>query len=226
MGRQADQIVGLPDGDGSRQEDHLLRALRAGAEATFTELVRRHTPSLLRLARIHVGDFTAAEEVVQETWIGFLESLQRFEGRASVKTWLFRILLNKARTRYRKEGATVPFSSLEDDLGSYEPSVDTRRFRGSDDRWPGHWVSAPPSWRGVPEERFLANETFAVIEASLRDLPPAQRDVVTLRDVEGWTSMEVCNAHGLSETNQRVLLHRGRSKIRQALEQHLAGEAP
>jgi RNA polymerase sigma-70 factor (ECF subfamily) len=226
MQRQVDRSPDLGDIEVSASEDRLLGELRAGDEAVFRELVRSHTPSLIRLARLHLGDLAAAEEVVQETWIGFLESLDRFEGRASVKTWLYRILLNKARTRRGKDARTVPFSSLEDERSSYQPSVDPHRFRGSDDPWPDHWVSAPPSWNDIPEERFLASETFRVVDEALRVLPLVQREVVTLRDIEGWASKEVCNVLGLSETNQRVLLHRGRSRVRQALERHLSGEAP
>jgi RNA polymerase sigma-70 factor, ECF subfamily len=141
-----------------------------------------------------------------------------------VRTWLYRILLNKVRTRKSKDARTVPFSSIDDEDAPYEPSVDPGRFRGSDDQWPGHWVSTPPSWSDIPEARFLASETFRVVDEALRALPPAQREVVTLHDIDGWSSTEVCNVLGLSETNQRVLLHRGRSRVREALERHLSEE--
>jgi RNA polymerase sigma-70 factor, ECF subfamily len=224
MQRQVNRGADVINIDDQASEERLLSALRTGGEAVFTELVRTQTPSLIRLARLNLGDLAAAEEVVQETWIGFLDSLERFEGRASVRTWLYRILLNKARTRQGKDARTVPFSSIEDEGLPYEPSVDPGRFRGSDDQWPGHWVSAPPSWSDIPEDRFLASETFSVVDEALRGLPPAQREVVTLRDIDGWSSTEVCNVLGLSETNQRVLLHRGRSRVREALERHLSEE--
>ena len=226
MQRQVDRGPDVINVDDRVPEERLLGALRAGDEAAFTELVRTQTPSLIRLARLTLGDLATAEEVVQETWIGFLDSLERFEGRASMKTWLYRILFNKVRTRQSKDARTVPFSSIEDEGAAYEPSVDPGRFRGSDDQWPGHWVSAPPSWSDIPEDRFLASETFRVVDEALRGLPPAQREVVTLRDIDGWSSTEVCNVLGLSETNQRVLLHRGRSRVREALERHLSEEAP
>ena len=224
MQRQVDRGPDVINVDDRVPEERLLSALRAGDEAVFTELVRTQTPSLIRLARLTLGDLATAEEVVQETWIGFLDSLERFEGRASMKTWLYRILFNKVRTRQSKDARTVPFSSIEDEGAAYEPSVDPGRFRGSDDQWPGHWVSAPPSWSDIPEDRFLASETFSVVDEALRGLPPAQREVVTLRDIDGWSSTEVCNVLGLSETNQRVLLHRGRSRVREALERHLSEE--
>ena len=224
MQRQVDRGPNVINVDDQASEERLLSALRAGDEAAFTELVRTQTPSLIMLARLNLSDLAAAEEVVQETWIGFLESLERFEGRASVRTWLYRILLNKARTRQSKDARTVPFSSVEEEGIPYEPSVDPGRLRGSDDQWPGHWVSAPPSWSDIPENRFLASETFSVVDEALRGLPPAQREVVTLRDIDGWSSTEVCNVLGLSETNQRVLLHRGRSRVREALERHLSEE--
>jgi RNA polymerase sigma-70 factor (ECF subfamily) len=226
MQYQVDRGPNVINVDDQVSEERLLSALRAGDEAVFTELVRTQTPSLIRLARLNLGDLAAAEEVVQETWVGFLDSLERFEGRASVRTWLYRILLNKARTRQSKDARTVPFSSIEDEGLPYEPSVDPGRFRGGDDQWPGHWVSAPPSWSDIPEDRFLASETFRVVDEALRGLPPAQRELVTLRDIDGWSSTEVCNVLGLSETNQRVLLHRGRSRVREALERHLSEEEP
>jgi RNA polymerase sigma-70 factor, ECF subfamily len=226
MQRQVDRGSDVINADDQASEERLLSALRAGDEAVFTELVRTQTPALIRLARLNLGDLAAAEEVAQETWIGFLESLERFEGRASVRTWLYRILLNKARTRQGKDARTVPFSSVEDEGIPYEPSVDPGRFRGGDDQWQGHWSSAPPSWSDIPEDRFLASETFSVVDEALRGLPPAQREVVMLRDIDGWSSTEVCNVLGLSETNQRVLLHRGRSRVREALERHLSEEEP
>jgi RNA polymerase sigma-70 factor, ECF subfamily len=212
--------------DTTRHNDaRLVAALRQGDEAAFAELVERYHGSLVRLARLYVGDNPAAEDVVQETWLGLLRGLDRFEGRASLKTWLFRILVNRARTRAVREGRTVPLSTLVSrETESFEPAVDPARFRHADDpRWPGHWL-LPPSADDLPEQRLLAGELTERVRAAVAGLPPAQREVVTLRDVEGLTAEEVCRLLELSEANQRVLLHRGRSKVRTALESYLASE--
>jgi len=199
------------------EEQQLLAALRAGDEAAFKQLIDRYHASLVRVAQAYVPTRALAEEVAQETWLAVLEGIDRFEGRSSLKTWLFRILTNRAKTRGMRERRSLPFSSLESDEGA----VDVDRFRGPEEQWPGHW-SAPP--RGFPEERLLANETRGVIEQAIAQLPPTQRTVITLRDVEGWSSEEVCNALTLSETNQRVLLHRARSAVRAALERYLGDD--
>lgn len=200
----------------------LIEALHAGDEAAFVELVERYSPSLLRVAMVYVRNRAVAEECVQETWLGVLRGLDRFEGRSLVKTWIFRILTNIAKTRAAREGRTVPFSSFasgEDDDG---PSVQPERFRdASDPSWPGHWVSPPGSWSDMPEGRLLAKETQDVIAGAIASLPPLQAQVISLRDVEGWSSEEVCALLDLTEVNQRVLLHRARSKVRAALERYL-----
>ena len=196
-----------------------LEALRAGDEAAFLALVRRHHAAMVRVAQIYVGNRAIAEEVAQEAWVGALKGLERFEGRSSLKTWLFRIVTNLAKTRAVREGRTIPFSALRSPENVPEPALDPERFRPPDDpRWPGHWASKPQEW---PEEQLLAGETLRVVGVAIEALPPAQRAVITLRDVEGWSAEEVCNALELSETNQRVLLHRARSKVRHALEGHL-----
>jgi RNA polymerase sigma-70 factor, ECF subfamily len=159
-----------------------------------------------------------AEEVVQETWLAVFTGLERFEGRSSFKTWLFRILTNKAKTRGQREGRTLPFSAFAADGDEGEGAVDADRFVGPDGRHGGHWA-APP--RGVPEERLLAAEARARIESAIDALPPNQRAVITLRDVEGLSAEEACNVLGVSETNQRVLLHRARAKVRAAFERYL-----
>ena len=183
------------------------------------ELLRRYGPSMLRVAMMFVSSRAVAEEVVQEAWLGVFKGLDRFEGRSSLKTWIFRILTNIAKTRGQREGRTVPFSALERPGAVPEAAVDADRFLPPDhERWPGHWASRPEPW---PEERLLAAETRGVVERAIEDLPPAQRAVISLRDVEGWSSEETRNALGVSETNQRVLLHRARSKVRQALEDYL-----
>ncbi len=206
-------------------EADLLAALRRGDEAAFATLVQRHHAALLRLALVYVANPAAAEEVVQETWLGLLRGLPRFEGRSSLRTWLFRILVNRAKTRGQREGRSVPFSSLwrpEDDPD--EPAVDPARFVPEGASGAGHWVSLPQRWDEIPEQRFLAGETRAQIAAAIAKLPPAQQTVIFLRDIEGWSTPEVCNILGISETHQRVLLHRARAKVRRALETYLADE--
>ncbi|MGH2820878.1 MAG: sigma-70 family RNA polymerase sigma factor [Actinomycetota bacterium] len=173
------------DFEASREEIRLLDALRRGDEEAFTALVRRHHASLLRLARMYVDDRAIAEEVVQETWLGFLESLERFQGRASVKTWLFRILVNVARKRRGREGRSVPFSSaLRETDEPRTSSLEPDRFRGPDDRFQGHWRSYPESWEGLPEERLLSREARDLVAAAISQLSPAQREVISLRDLE------------------------------------------
>jgi RNA polymerase sigma-70 factor (ECF subfamily) len=196
-----------------------LEALRAGDEAAFLVFVRRHHAAMVRVAQIYVGNRAIAEEVAQEAWVGALKGLERFEGRSSLKTWLFRIVTNLAKTRAVREGRTIPFSALRSPENVPEPALEPERFRPPDDpRWPGHWASKPQEW---PEEQLLAGETLRIVDVAIEGLPAAQRAVITLRDVEGWSAEEVCNALELSETNQRVLLHRARSKVRKALEGHL-----
>jgi RNA polymerase sigma-70 factor (ECF subfamily) len=201
----------------------LVERLRGGDEVAFATLVDRLSPGMLRVALARVPTRAAAEEAVQDAWVGVLDGLDRFEGRSSLKTWIYRILINRAITGGQRERRTVPFSSLSDEgEDGGEPSVDPSRFRGPGDAHPGHWAVPPTPWDEIPEHRLLAAETLSMVAHAIRALPPGQRDVVTLRDVEGWTSAEVCNALGISETNQRVLLHRGRSKVRLALELHLS----
>jgi RNA polymerase sigma-70 factor (ECF subfamily) len=201
-------------------DSQLVAALRAGDEATFTRLVREWYPSLLRVAQIFVPSRAVAEEVVQETWLRVLGALDRFEGRSSLKTWVFRILVNTAKTRAQREGRVLPFSALQSPGRVPEAAVDPDRFRPEDDdRYPGHWL-APP--RELPEERLLAAETRELITAAIDALPATQAAVIRLRDVDGWSSEEVRNALDISDVNQRVLLHRARAKVRQALEDYLA----
>jgi RNA polymerase sigma-70 factor, ECF subfamily len=195
-----------PDSDAG-----LVRALREGDEAAFAELVDRYSPSMLRLAMMYVSSRAVAEEVVQEAWIAVLDGIGGFEGRSSLKTWIFRILTNIAKTRGQREGRSIPFSSLAPDD---EHAVDPDRFAEN-----GHWASPPRSWG--PEDRLLADETVAVVEGAIAELPPNQAIVISMRDVDGFSAEEACNALDISETNQRVLLHRARSKVRQALEDYL-----
>ncbi len=192
-------------------ESALVAALRAGDERAFMELVELHTPGMRRFARTFVQSESVADEVVQEAWLGVLRGLDRFEGRSSLKTWIYRIVANVARTRAVREARSVPFSAFATDD---EPSVDPERFLAD-----GHWASPPEPWRAV-----LDSEARAVIDRAIAALPDQQRQVIELRDVEGWASDEVRNVLELSETNQRVLLHRARSKVRAALEAYLGEE--
>ena len=191
----------------------LVERLRNRDEQAFMELVEQYGPAMLRVAQSFVRSRAVAEEVVQDAWVGVLRGIDRFEGRSSLKTWIFRILTNRAKTRGIREGRSLPFSSLE----PAGPAVEADRFHDGSHNWPGHWAALP---RAFPEERLLSAETRGVIERAIAALPPTQRAVISLRDVEGWTAEEVCNALTLTETNQRVLLHRARSAVRTALERY------
>jgi RNA polymerase sigma-70 factor, ECF subfamily len=211
--------------DTAADETALLDGLRRGDDTAFLALVDRYSTSLLRLALTYVRNRQIAEEVVQEAWLGVLLGLNRFEGRSTVKTWIYRILINRAKTRAEREGRTVPFSALPElDLDLDGPSVEPDRFFPQDHQWSGGWKSYPSSWDGIPEERLLAQETRSLLREAIETLPTQQRQVVILRDIEGWQAEEVCNILEISETNQRVLLHRARSKIRRALERYLTEE--
>ncbi len=182
-------------------------------------MVDKYHGSLVRVAMRYVPSRAVAEEVVQDTWIGVIEGIGRFEGRSSVKTWLYRILIYRARARGERERRTVPMSALVDD--DTAPSVPTERFRGSDALWAGHWATPPRRWDGDAEDRVLAGEAKAVIDAAVAELPDKQRDVIVLRDLSDFSSAEVCDLLGVTEANERVLLHRARSKVRAALEDYL-----
>jgi RNA polymerase sigma-70 factor (ECF subfamily) len=216
------EVSGAEPSGAERTDARLVERLRAGDEETFRLLVREWHAPLLRVAQIFVPSRAVAEEVVQETWLRVLGALDRFEGRSSLKTWVFRILANTAKTRAQREGRVIPFSSLQDPGRVPEAAVDADRFLPDDHaQHPGGWSSPPAA---LPEERLLAAETRARIAAAIEELPANQRAVLTLRDVQGWDSAEVCNALDISEVNQRVLLHRARAKVRNALEDYLSVE--
>jgi RNA polymerase sigma-70 factor (ECF subfamily) len=200
----------------------LVERLRAGDETAFMMLVEEHQAAMLRVARMYVSSRAVAEEVVQEAWLGILNGLERFEGRSSLRTWMYRIVANIAKTRAQRDGRSIPFSALEgDDAGS---GVEPEWFQAAAERSPGHWRTFPDDWREIPEERFAAHETLEQIGRAIDELPPMQAEVLRLRDVLGWTSEEVRNALDLSETNQRVLLHRARTRVRRALHGYLVEE--
>jgi len=199
-------------------ERALVEALRRGDEAAFREVVERHHPMLVRLATVYVRDRAVAEEVAQGTWVAVLTGLSRFEGRSSLKTWIARILINQAKTRGVREGRTVSFSALE---GADDGSVESGRFLPAGHHWAGHWAAPPRPWETSPEDRLLGGEMRAVIQRVVDALPGNQRLVITMRDIEGWETAEVCNVLEITETNQRVLLHRARSRVRRALEEYL-----
>lgn len=197
----------------------LVERLRAGDEAAFAELVRGWSAMMLRVARAYVSTDASAQEVVQETWLAVIRGVESFEGRSSLRTWVFRILSNLAKTRGVREGRTVPISSLDTDEA--KSSVAPDRFRGADDRYPQHWtpLGAPSPWEPGPEDGVLAGEVRALLAHALQQLPERQRAVVSLRDVHGLAAEEVCAALEISPANQRVLLHRGRARLRAELEE-------
>jgi RNA polymerase sigma-70 factor (ECF subfamily) len=199
----------------------VVERLRGGDEATFMMLVQQHQAPMLRIARMYVSSRAVAEDVVQEAWLGILKGLDRFEGRSSLRTWMYRIVTNVAKTRGQREGRSVPFSALAGD--DVDSAIDPEWFQGADERFPGGWRTFPDDWRGIPEDRVIGHETLQMIGQAIDALPPMQAQVLRLRDVLGWTSDEVCNALDLSETNQRVLLHRARSRVRRELDGYLSG---
>jgi RNA polymerase sigma-70 factor (ECF subfamily) len=205
----------------------LLERLHNGDEEAFVLLVRRYHTPMLHLVMIYIPNRFLAEEVVQEAWLGVLQSLKNFEGRSSLKTWIFRILTNRMKTRLQRENRSVPFSSLsngEDDFSEMEGDPDWFLPPGSA-MVPGRglWISLPSNWNDIPEERLLSQETQACISSAINTLPPRQQQIILLRDIAGWSAQEVCDILTMSEGNQRVLLHRARSHVRHALEHYFSG---
>lgn len=203
--------------ESEKDDERLLQRLRAGEESAFAELIGCYAGSMLRLAGSFVSNSDAAQEVVQETWLAVLQGAERFEGRSRLKTWIFRILSNQAKTRGVRDKRIVPFSSLGDDSSEAFGAVVANRFTEG-----GRWQQPPELWPSdAPDRVLMAQQSLRRLEQSIAALPPSQRIVVTLRDVEGLSSAEVCSVLQIAETNQRVLLHRARSRLRQALEESL-----
>ena len=202
----------------------VIEALRRGDEIAFAHLVDLYHASLRRVARLYISDRTVADEVVQDTWLGVIQGIWAFEGRSSLKTWIFRILINRAKTRAAREGRTVPFASFDADVDVAEAAVAPDRFWPADHRTErGRWPAPSPDLGASPERRFLARESRERLQKVIEALPESQRLVLILRDVEGRSTQDVCNALGFQETNVRVLLHRARAKVRVALEPYLKG---
>jgi RNA polymerase sigma-70 factor (ECF subfamily) len=200
------------------EESHLLARLRAGDERAFEALVETHHGAMIAVARTYVRTRAVAEEVAQEAWLGVIKGIDRFEGRSSLRTWILRILVNTAMGRGVREARSLPFSSLGDEQ---EPAVEPDRFRPPGAAFAGHWNRYPGDWSSLPEETLLGRETLDVAKREIEDLPDSQRTVITMRDIAGCSAEEVCDLLDISAANQRVLLHRARSKVRAALERHL-----
>ncbi len=214
-------MPGATERPAAQEEERELAALRAGDERAFLALVNRHHRGMVRAAAFYVQGTATAEEVVQEAWLGVLRGLHLFEGRSSLKSWIFGIVVNCARARAAREARSVPLSALEREQDDQGPSVSPDRFVDGDQRWSGNWAQPPVAW---PDAKLASKEMLSLVRGALETLPAAQRSVMTQRDVDGWDSEEVCALLGISEGNQRVLLHRARSKVRGYLEQRLGGE--
>jgi RNA polymerase sigma-70 factor (ECF subfamily) len=201
----------------------VIEALRRGDEGAFARLVDQYHASLRRVARLYIANRAVADEVIQDTWLGVIQGIWAFEGRSALKTWIFRILINRAKSRVAREGRTVPFARFDCDVDVAEAAVAPDRFRPADDPTePSHWTRRPQDLRASPEHRLLAREAREQLQHAIEALPENQRLVLVLRDIEGRSTGEVCNFLGFQETNVRVLLHRARAKVRVALEPYLA----
>jgi RNA polymerase sigma-70 factor (ECF subfamily) len=209
-------------GEAGGSETDLLVRLRAGDEQAFREVVKRHDRAMRRFALSFVPTASVADEVVQETWLAVIRGLGEFEGRCSLKTWIFRILVNRAQSRGARERRITPFSSLVDHEDDEGGTVDPARFLPPGSTFDGYWAVSPSRFFELPEERLLANETIELVAEAIDALPAAQQQVIRLRDIEGWDADEVCESLGISAGNQRVLLHRARAAVRAVLEAHFA----
>jgi RNA polymerase sigma-70 factor (ECF subfamily) len=204
---------------GSASDQQIIAALRAGDECAVRDLFRRSYPMMKRVARSYVASEAVAEEIVQETWLAVVAGIDRFEGRSALSTWIFSILTNQAKSHSARERRALPFSCVGP-ADAEEPVVDPDRFQNDDDAWPGHWATPPRPWQ-KPERRLLSLEARDELKAALAQLPERQRLIVVLRDIEGLSGEEVCDLLALSQENQRVLLHRGRARLRAALEEYM-----
>jgi RNA polymerase sigma-70 factor, ECF subfamily len=204
-------------------DEQVVAALRAGEEGVFRELFDLNYAMMKRIARSYVDSEAVAEEIVQETWVAVVTGIDAFEGRSALGTWIFSILTNQAKTHSARERRALPFASIGS-TGEDEPSVDADRFQRDDEAWPGHWATPPRPWQ-KPERRLLSLEARDRLRKALAQLPERQRVIVGLRDVEGLSAEEVCALLGLSQENQRVLLHRGRSRLRAMLENYFEAAA-
>jgi RNA polymerase sigma-70 factor (ECF subfamily) len=213
-----DAVAPIADADAA-----LLVRLRRGDAEAFAALVDRYATSMLHVARFHVPTRAVAEEIVQDTWLAVLQGLAGFEGRSCLKVWVFTILTNRAKTRGERERRIVPFATLAaEEAGGDFTAVDADRFLPADHaRWPHHWATPPARWEESPELSLQSAETIALVRQAIDALPPMQRLVITMRDLEEWDSAEICNALSISRSNERVLLHRARSRVRAALEAHM-----
>jgi RNA polymerase sigma-70 factor (ECF subfamily) len=216
---QAEQAVATAAG--SARDEELVAALRAGDEQAFRDLFEHNYPMMKRVARSYVASDAVAEEIVQETWMAVVTGIDRFQGRSALATWIFSILTNQAKTHSARERRALPFSAIAPREVD-EPAVDPDRFQTDDESWPGHWATPPRPWQ-KPERRLLSLEAREHLKAALAQLPDRQLLVVALRDVEGRSAEEVCDLLDLSEENQRVLLHRGRSRLRAVLDEYFDG---
>lgn len=215
QGPAGENVSSVPD-----SPDDVVEALRRGDEAAFAALVSRHHAAMVRVALAYVRSRSIAEEVVQDAWIGVLNGLHLFEGRCSLKTWIFRILVNCAKARGVREVRSVPMSSLAPDDEEGGPAVPAERFRG-EGIWVGHWAQPPTAWT---DDQLGSAELIALVREGIATLPPSQAQVMTLRDIEGWDSPDVCELMEITDANQRVLLHRARAKVRGYVEQRLGKE--
>jgi RNA polymerase sigma-70 factor, ECF subfamily len=216
-----DAIMASTSASRDMSDAALVAALRTGDELAFEWLIKRYQRAMLRVAALYVANQSVAEEVVQETWLAVLQSLHRFEGRSTLKTWIFRILSNRGKTRGVREARSFPLSALER-AGNEEPAMEASYFHPPGHADAGWWSSYPRNWDDIPEQRLVSQETQSLIETAIAALPDSQRTVISLRDVEGWAAEEVCQILNITENNQRVLLHRARSKVRQALGAYFA----
>jgi RNA polymerase sigma-70 factor, ECF subfamily len=218
--RRVSDVDGTPQGAGLPADAVILAKLRTGDDEVFAAVLDAWSPGMMRVARGYVADDHAAEDVVQESWLGVLRGIGGFEARSSLRTWAYRIVINTAKTRGVRDARTIPISSLaptEEDSG---PTVDPGRFSGPNDRYPGYGRGFPAVWPS-PEGEAVAHETRDHLAQALALLPARQRMVITLRDVQGYTADEVCELLGVTPVNQRVLLHRARAAVRASLEQYL-----